>query len=149
MEPFSVLINESPLGTTDMPPIRFEYEGHVSWYEEMDRRGGEHWVVMLTREGQVVAVSSGEWDPRFPHRFDQYLTGVDKAWRAQSLAKCVKAKLLFLVREPHPQLEYLRTFNANANAPMLSINNRLGFKVHKQTYTYQIEREHLLAMLAA
>jgi GNAT superfamily N-acetyltransferase len=147
MEPFTVLVNESPLGTTEQPPVRFEYEGHRSWYQEMDRRGGEHVVILLKSGCDIAAVSSGEWDPRFPLRFDQYLTGVMKPWRGQDLGKCVKAKLLFLLQERHLEIEYVRTFNANANAPMLYINNRLGFTVHRQTYTYQIEREALRARL--
>jgi GNAT superfamily N-acetyltransferase len=147
MDPFTVLLNESPMGTTEQPLIRFEYKAHLSWYQELDRRGGEHMVVLLMHGDVLAAVSSGEWDPRFPIRFDQYLTGVNKAWRGQDLGKCVKAKLLFLLRERHPDIDYVRTFNANANAPMLSINNRLGFTVHRQTYTYQIDRETLRGSL--
>lgn len=148
MDPFTVLLNESPMGTTEQPPIRFEYQAHLSWYQELDRRGGEHLVILLRDGDNIAAVSSGEWDPRFPLRFDQYLTGVNKPWRGQDLGKCVKAKLLFLLRARHPEIEYVRTFNANANAPMLSINKRLGFTVHRQTYTFQIDRETLRTGLA-
>jgi len=35
------------------------------------------------------------------------------------------------------------THNAEANAPMRSINQRLGFAVHRQDATYQIGRETL------
>jgi hypothetical protein len=41
------------------------------------------------------------------------------------------------------------TTNAEANAPMLSINQRLGFAVHRQEGTYQISRETLARFAAA
>ena len=37
----------------------------------------------------------------------------------------------------------MTTDNANSNAPMLSINERLGFREHKVAKVYQIERSAL------
>ena len=48
----------------------------------------------------------------------------------------------------HPEVRMMITTNAAANAPMLSINQRLGFAVHREDGTYQINRETLARFIA-
>ena len=40
------------------------------------------------------------------------------------------------------------THNAEANAPMLSINQRLGFAVHRRDGSYRISRKGLATFLS-
>jgi GNAT superfamily N-acetyltransferase len=143
MAPFTVLIGDMPLGALDLPAIRYELPAHVSWYEEMDRSGGEHLVVMLLDGDEVAAVCNAHWEKRFPDRVFQALTAVARPWRGKGLAKGAKAAMLKLVRERHPEVRMIVTHNAEVNAPMLSINRRLGFGVYRQTVSYQIDRESL------
>lgn len=145
MAPFSQLINQQPLGDLDIPVIRYDLAGYAAWYAELDRNGGEHYLVMLTEGGEVAATCEASWDPRFPDRAHQALTAVAASWRGQGLAKAVKAAMLLLLRERRPDVNMLFTLNANANAPMLSINRRLGFRVHREMCTYQIGRGALAA----
>ncbi|HSV55201.1 MAG TPA: GNAT family N-acetyltransferase [Burkholderiaceae bacterium] len=149
MAPFSQLINEQPLGSLDIPRMRYDLAGYESWYAEMDQRGGEHFLVLLRDGDEVVALCDASWDARFPERVYQALTAVAARWRGKGLAKAVKAAMLQLLRERHPQLQTMITTNAHANAPMLSINQRLGFAVHRHDATYQIERDGLQEFLAA
>jgi GNAT superfamily N-acetyltransferase len=148
MAPFSALINEQPLGTLELPRIRYEVQGYVTWYEDMDRRGGEHFLVLLRHGEDVAAMCDANWDARFPDRVYQQLTAVARPWRGKGLAKGVKAAMLNLIRARHPEVRMLITTNAEANAPMLSINRRLGFAVHRQEGTYQIGREALARFAA-
>lgn len=149
MAPFSQLINEQPLGSLDIPRMRYELAGYVSWYAEMDQRGGEHFLVLLLDGDEVAALCDASWDARFPKRVYQALTAVAARWRGKGLAKAVKAAMLELLRERHPQLQTMITTNAEANVPMLSINQRLGFAVHRHDATYQIELDGLQRFLAA
>lgn len=152
MEPLSQLINQQPLGTLDIPRIRFELQGYRDWYADMDRRGGEHFMVLLRAGSRLAAVCDASWDQRYPERMHQQLTAVAPPWRGQGLAKAVKARMLLLVRERHPQVQLALTFNAQANAPMLSINQRLGYAVHREDAIYQVEhgsiRQYLVSRRA-
>ena len=148
MAPLSTLINQAPLGTLDQPRIRYQLEGYETWYADLDRRGGEHLMVLLRDGDEVAAVCDASWDQRFPDRVHQALTAVAAPWRGLGLAKAVKARMLLLVRQRLPQVHMVNTFNAQANAAMLSINSRLGFAVHKEEGLYQITRERMCAYLA-
>ena len=148
MAPFTELINDQPLGTLHAPRIRYELDGYVSWYADMDRRGGEHFLVLLLDGDEVAAMCDASWDRRFPDRVFQGLTAVAAHWRGQGLAKGVKAAMLKLVRAQHPQTRLMVTHNANVNAPMLSINRQLGFAVHQENTMYQIDRDTLGEALA-
>jgi len=113
----------------------------------MDRRGGEHYLVVLNAGDALVAVCDASWDRRFPDRVYQALTAVAAPWRGKGLAKAVKAAMLLALRQRRPEVTMLITTNAQANAPMLSINRRLGFEVHREECTYQIGQAALAAFL--
>lgn len=92
---------------------------------------------------QLAAACDANWDARFPERMHQQLTGVAPAWRGQGLAKAVKASMLRMVHARHPEVTTTITWNANVNAPMLSINQRLGFGVYRQENAFQLALEAL------
>lgn len=149
MRPMCDLVADAPMSGMRSTPFRFEIENHRTWYADMDRRGGDHFVVLLVdAHGEVAALCNANWNPRFPDRMYQSLTGVARAWRGRGLAKAVKAAMLRVVRECHPEVTLTVTVNAEANAPMLAINQRLGFAVHQQTSAYQIDAQGLAAYLA-
>ena len=144
----SELNRQIPMGSLDAPAPRWELPGITSWYEEMDRRGGEHFLVLLLEGAAVVAVSTASWDARFPDRIYQDLTAVAPAWRGRGLAKGIKAAMLLLIRDRHPEVRLVTTSNAEVNAPMRSINARLGFREHRRDGSYQISRDTLALWLA-
>ncbi len=145
----TTLLRDVPLGSLNRPPIRYEVRSYMSWYEDMDRRGGEHLLVLLMDGSDVAGMSEASWDARTPDRVHQELTAVARGWRGKGLAKGLKAATLRLVRERHPEVRLMTTSNAEVNAPILSINNRLGFVAYRRDSNYQIDREALGAWLAA
>ena len=92
MQPFSALINEQPLDALDIPRMRYELQGYVTWYADMDRRGGEHFLVMLRHGDEVAAMCDASWYARFPERVYQQLTAVARPWRGKGLAKGIKSR---------------------------------------------------------
>jgi len=148
MAPFGRLINQQPLGELEMPPIRYELAAFESWYRELDTRGGEHYLIVLTAGDEVAAVCDANWDARVPERVHQSFTAVAAPWRGKGLAKAVKAAMLLLVRDRQPGVTTFTTYNAQSNAPMLSINQQLGFRLHREECTYQLDRDVLGSFLA-
>lgn len=150
MAPLTALINDIPIGALDLPAMRYELAGHESWYEELDRIRGEHLLALLVdQEDRVAAVCNAHWEARFPDRVHQALTAVARPWRGKGLAKAVKARMLALVRDRHPAVRTIVTYNAEVNAPMLSINQRLGFSVHCRNGNYQLDPQTLQAFLSS
>ena len=145
---FTILVGDAPTGELESAPNRYDLQGYVTGYQEADRNGGEHLLVMLMDGDAVAGMCEGWWDARFPDRVYQFLTAVARPWRGKGLAKALKARMLRLVREQQPGVAMMTTYNAASNAPMLSINARLGFVRHKQVGTYQIGPDALAAWLA-
>ncbi|SEI63637.1 Ribosomal protein S18 acetylase RimI [Deinococcus reticulitermitis] len=76
--------------------------------------------------GEVVALSELFRSEAGPQRLDTGLTGTRRAWRRRGLALALKVRALALARELGAREVW--TGNATSNAPMLSLNTRLGFR---------------------
>jgi GNAT superfamily N-acetyltransferase len=138
---FTTLFADMPLGALEMPPIRSEISGYDHWYDIMDQVGGAHHLILLrASDGEVVGLSEAGWDSRFPNMAYQHLTAVARPWRGRGLARALKAGTMRHIRSHHPELKMMITSNAESNAPMLSINARVGFIVYRRTVDYQITR---------
>ena len=55
--------------------------------------------------------------------------------------------MLLYMRDTFPDVEHIATTNAASNAAMLSINERLGFKVYKHNTMYKIPIDELATKL--
>lgn len=117
----------------DLPPKPFaqfqrEYFG-ASWYRP---------------DIQVVAAADDEWVGvgamgYFPHNNNMYhmMTGVRPAFRGRQIALAIK--LLTLEAARRYSVGYVRTNNDAHNAPMLTINRKMGYV--PQPGKYQVVRE--------
>jgi GNAT superfamily N-acetyltransferase len=147
---FTALISDIPLGALDAPPIRLEIESYDRWYETMARTGGAHHVVLLREPGgAVVGMSEASWDSRSPRIAHQMFTAIARPWRGRGVARAIKAAILRQIRSATPDAQEVRTFNAESNAPIRSVNRRLGFSVLRRHVDYQITRAELDARLPA
>lgn len=141
---FTRLIADMPMGGLDHPPIRYEMAGYRRWYQTMERTGGAHHLLVLRDgAGHVVGLTESSWDARTPDRVWQQLTATDPAWRGRGVARALKAAMFRQIRDHHPEVALMITGNAEVNAPMLSINRRVGFKVHRRMVDYQVTRDAL------
>jgi GNAT superfamily N-acetyltransferase len=68
----------------------------------------------------------------------QNFTGVHPRARGRGLGKWLKAAMIEHVRHAHPDTIWISTENAGSNAPMLSINHALGYRLHKTVTYYQV-----------
>lgn len=93
----------------------------------------------LVRDSTGACVGGTEviLEPWEPAVVLQQNTGIDPAHRGLGLAKWAKAAMLERIRHERPEAERVRTDNAFSNAPMLAINDVLGFKVIRTRTEWQ------------
>jgi len=60
----------------------------------------------------------------------------------------LKAEMLDRVLTKQPQAKFVRTQNADMNAPMMKINNEIGFKPYIAEAVWQVETEKIAKYLA-
>ena len=92
--------------------------------------GRERRLVLAIDEatGATAGYTELLYDPWVPHLIWQQGTAVIPSHRGRGLGKWVKAAMLERATQDWPQARVVRTGNADANAPMLAINTRLGFR---------------------
>ena len=101
---------------------------------EVDRSvvesGRERWTLLVRApDGACVGGTELHLEPWNPTLALQQNTGIDPAHRGRGLAKWVKAAMLERLRDERPDVDRVHTGNAFSNAPMLAINDALGFRV--------------------
>jgi GNAT superfamily N-acetyltransferase len=103
---------------------------------------------LITREsgGAISSVTDVVYVPHEADRIQQGFTGVGTAYRGRGLGKWIKAAMLRHLRGKYPDLKLVMTGNAHSNDPMLGINHKLGFRLHREVVTYQISKEKLEAV---
>jgi GNAT superfamily N-acetyltransferase len=140
-------MNLAPIGS-------IEWEDHITTPEELReqdasraRRGIIRWT-MYVREGDSVPIAGYTevfWDPQYPQRLWQEETTVLPPYRNRGLGRWIKAAMLEKVIRERPQIRYVRTGNADSNAPMLKINYDLGYKPYMAERVWQVETTQVRA----
>jgi mycothiol synthase len=102
--------------------------------------GRARWTA-LVRDPDRVCVGGTDvtFEPGDPETVHQGNTGVDAAHRGHGLAKWAKAAMLQRIRHERPEAVRVRTGNAFSNAPMLAINDALGFSVVSTRTEWQLD----------
>jgi mycothiol synthase len=118
---------------------------HVAELDRALAEAGRHrWTIFVrdisSRCAGGTEVTFEPWDPAVAV---QQNTAIDEAHRGRGLAKWVKAAMLDRIRRERPDVERVRTSNAFSNAPMLAINNLLGFKTVEARTEWQAQTADL------
>lgn len=111
--------------------------------------GTERWTIYLRERstGIVAGLTEVYYNTNREKILNQGFTGVQPAYRNQGLGRWLKALMMNKILEARPQVEFIRTGNANSNAPMLKINHELGFKPYIARTVWQIETDKAEAYL--
>jgi GNAT superfamily N-acetyltransferase len=142
----TTLLKTIPFEDLDIGEILVTPDHMRDWYARMDL-GGELQYTVLTREpdGAISSMTDTTWAPYRRTVVEQRFTGVRPDSRGRGLGKWIKAAMLELLRQRHPEIESVVTENAGSNVPMLAINKKLGFKQYRAETEYQISRDTLAA----
>jgi GNAT superfamily N-acetyltransferase len=143
---YNEIVDAVPLGGLEMR-VRVTPESR-----RMDEaRTGRGWYTLVSREadGTLSGLTEVVHEWATPYRVEQELTGVRNEHRGRGLGKWLKAEMLFFIRDRLPEVMHVDTGNADTNAPMISINRRMGFKRHQTERCYRFELEALWTRLSA
>lgn len=117
--------------------------------EALYREKNCKWITIIARnkKGTIAGLTEAFYNEENPDFLEQELTGVLKEYQGKGLGKWLKAEMLFYLSHRFPKATYIQTGNNNRNAPMLSINTRMGFKVYKKQIFFEFNLKKLLAKL--
>ena len=119
-------------------------------YEERMKKSGTIRYVLYTQEKDrtISGMTEIRYNPNDrPERVGQGLTGVLKEYRGKGLGKWLKAQMLVYIKDNYPEVKFIATGNAEHNAPMMSINNRMGFKAFVEEKSYKFDIKDTLTRL--
>ena len=123
-------INRSPREGLELEDVKFTEENIRDWERQRKTRGQEAWTMLAIEEstGEGVGFTSVFFDRRVPTVIHQGGTAVDTKHQGRDLGKWLKARMAEKIGSEIPEARFIRTDNAGTNAPMLAINDRMGFR---------------------
>lgn len=139
------VMNQQPRGELDVEDFHVTAEQLRQIEQSMSAGGGQKWT-LVARElatGELAGFTEVVWRPSRPHLLGQGNTGVFPRFRGRGLGKWLKAAMLQKVMAERPSVQFIRTGNADANAPMLAINRQLGFRPYLSQTLWQVKTERV------
>jgi GNAT superfamily N-acetyltransferase len=135
------LMNTAPRGDLAFGDWHVTAEEIRQWDAVRKKTGGEHRLLLASHEATGAAVGFTETNrhPETPWIIGQQGTAVDPAHRGHGIGKWIKAAMIERIWREWPDARVIQTGNAYSNAPMLSINDRLGFKEVWSTIVWQLK----------
>ncbi len=135
------VMNSEPRGDLNVNDRQFKPEDLRLATERMKARGVEWWLfyVRERKGGRYVGYTETRFHPDYPTFVHQRATGVLPEFRGQGLGAWLKSAMLERIVEERPTADRVRTGNADSNAPMLKINQALGFKPFLSRAEWQLE----------
>jgi GNAT superfamily N-acetyltransferase/RimJ/RimL family protein N-acetyltransferase len=122
------LNTEAPQGELTIEQEVFD-EARIRADEEVFRASGRSkYTTVAVRDGEVAAYSELVVPAHDPGRVDQWGTLAGRAHRGHRLGLATKARNLLWLQQEQPDARLLMTYNAEVNAPMIAVNEALGFR---------------------
>jgi GNAT superfamily N-acetyltransferase len=143
------VMNSAPTDDLDVEDFNFTPE-QVRAIEAQQLSGGRKRWTLYARErdsGRFAGYTVLVLDPERPQIVLQQDTGVLPEFRNKGLGRWLKAAMLDKVLAEWPEGRFVRTGNADSNAPMLRINEQLGFSPYMAETIWQLPVEDGLAAL--
>ncbi len=104
-------------------------------------------VVRHVESGAIVGFSEVVMVQKGSPSLNTSLTVVDRDHRGHAIGKWIKADAILRGIERYPDVTHIETENAFSNAPMLGINDEIGFRPEHTLMTYQATVDTVRAYL--
>lgn len=135
------LMNTAPRGELQVGDWHTTPELIRSWERVRAANGAVHRLLLAVEDatGGAVGFTEVNRHPDTPWKVDQQGTAVDPAHRGHGIGKWIKGAMVERILREWADATVIQTGNAYSNAPMLSINDRLGFMVRWSTMVWQLK----------
>ncbi|MEW2413694.1 GNAT family N-acetyltransferase [Streptomyces sp. NPDC046866] len=132
-------MDDAPSGDTDEQTETWTAGRlHAAQQLILDRGGAITTVAAVTAQGEVAAYTELVLpDPDGPRAL-QYDTVVVPAHRGRGLGRAVKLRMLAEATARHPGLRTIATTVADANTPMRTVNEALGYRRERGAAVFQL-----------
>ncbi len=133
-------MNTAPRGSLKVDDHRVTADQVRQGMKELTIAKVSRWVLYAreTATGALAGFTEVFWHSDRPSHLAQGNTGVLPRYRGHGLGRWLKATMLERVRRDRPMIRFVDTGNADSNAPMLKINEDLGFRLHMVSRTWQL-----------
>lgn len=141
------VMNTAPTQDADVEDEVFTADLLRGWERALLERKGAKWVSVAVHDstGDLVGLSELYFDGFRADRVHQGDTGVEPGHRGRGLGRALKAVNALRLLDERPAARFIDTFNQDANAPMLAINDAMGFRPHLRYRKYQLRVDALLS----
>ena len=137
---YTEVMNQAPRDELQVGDEIFAPERWKDDEKRMNDSGATHLTAFIREDnGDISGLTDVYYFPSMVPQIHQLLTGVQEEYRGQGKGKWLKAAMLLKIRNQFPDIETIITYNATLNKPMLAINERLGFKLVRELYMFQVE----------
>jgi GNAT superfamily N-acetyltransferase len=142
-------MNDAPLDDLDMAhPVIDEAWNRARERSNAQRNSVIEVIAAVSPDGEPAGMTEVILSRHKPWFVMQQGTTTLPPHRGRGLGQWLKAEMYQRLREQHPETRFIETGNADSNAPMLSINDEMGFRVHVQHTIRQADLDVVEAALA-
>lgn len=134
-------IDDAPHGSSSIETVRYTLDRIRARQQFLAEAGRPLWTVITIHRatGSGAGFSELAPVPGSSAVMRSYGTAVRREHRGHDLARWMKLALLERVRRERPAVRYLRTDNAEDNAPMLHINQSVGYHPAWRTFHWELD----------